>query len=195
MAHNRRGHATDRAGARDQHILAQDGECQRRVDGIAERVEDGGDLRVDPGPVVPDVRHRQGDQLGERPGAIDADTLRVGAQLPAPGHAVAAAAADHVALAAHEVAGVEVADVVSDGNDLAHELVADDERHRDRALRPGVPAVDVHVGAADSGAVHADQDVVDAVLRLGHVLQPQASFRPALHKCAHRDASYRPAVR
>ena len=42
------------------------------------------------------------------------------------------------------------------------ELVADHHRHRDRLLRPGVPVVDMHVGAADPGAQHLDQHVVDA---------------------------------
>ena len=119
-----------------------------------------------PSAVVPDVRHRQRDQLGERARPVDADAARVRAQVAAAGHAVAAAAADDVALAADDVAGVEVAHVRPDRDDLADELVADRHRHRDRLLRPGVPLVDVQVGAADAGAADADQDVVDAVLRL-----------------------------
>ena len=72
--------------------------------------------------------------------------------------------------------------------------------------------VDVHVGAADAGAVHPDQDVVDAVLRLGDVLQPEAgsarlftSARIATHRIdpavgfsnltAHARASLRCPVR
>ena len=48
-------------------------------------------------------------------------------------------------------------------------------------LRPGVPFVDVQVGAADAGLQHADQHVVDA--RLGHrnVFQPQARLGFAFH--------------
>ena len=40
-------------------------------------------------------------------------------------------------------------------------------------LRPVVPFVDVQIGAADAGAVDADQDVVDADLRFGNVFEPQ----------------------
>ncbi len=58
--------------------------------------------------------------------------------------------------------GWKSADVGADLDDLAHELVADHHRHGDGLLRPGVPVVDVQVGAADAGAVHADQHVVDA---------------------------------
>ena len=72
-----RGHDADRPGAGDQHVFAQHGERERRVDGVAERVEDrlhvAGDARV----VVPDVGHRQRQVLGERPGAVDADALGV----------------------------------------------------------------------------------------------------------------------
>ena len=117
-----------------------------------------GMLRV----VDPDVGHRQRQVLGERPGAVDADALGVLAQVPPAGQAVAAPAADDVPLAADDLADVEVLDVRADLDDLAHELVADHHRHRDRLLRPGVPLVDVHVGAADPGPQHLDQHVVDA---------------------------------
>ena len=69
------------------------------------------------------------------------------------GEAVAAAAADHVALAADEVAGVEVADVGADLDDLADELVAHDERRLDGRRCPGIPGLDVQVRAADAGLV------------------------------------------
>ena len=85
------------------------------------------------------------------PGALHADAVRVRAEMAAPGHAVAAAPADDVALAADEVADLEVADVRADLDDLADELVPDHQRHRNRPLRPRVPVVDVQVGAADPG--------------------------------------------
>ena len=100
--------------------------------------------------------------------------LRVLAQVPPAGQAVAAAAADDVPLAADDLAGVEVVDVRADLDDPADELVADDHRHGDRLLRPGVPVVDVHVGAADAGAQHLDQHVVDADRRHRHLLEPEA---------------------
>ena len=100
VAHDRGRHAADRAGAGDQHVLAEHRERERGVHRVAERVEDRRDVLVDARPVVPDVGHRQGDQLGERARAVHADALGVRAQVPAAGHAVAAAAADDVALAA-----------------------------------------------------------------------------------------------
>ena len=97
-------HDPDRPGARDQHVLAEHGERERRVDGVAVGIEDRGDVEVDARRVLPDVRHRQRDELGERAGAIDADALGERAQVAPPGHAVAAAAAHEVPFAADDVA-------------------------------------------------------------------------------------------
>ena len=111
---DRRRHQADRSGAGDQHVLAENRELQRRVHRVAERVEDRRDVAVDGTLVVPDVRHRQRDVLGERAGPVHADPFRERAEVAPSGHAVAAPSADHVALAAHEVARVEVADVRAD---------------------------------------------------------------------------------
>ena len=101
-------HQPDRAGADDQHVLAEDGEAERRVDGVAERVEDRGDLLVDARPVVPDVRHRQRRPARRTPRRGRRRARRSGAEVPAAGPAVAAAAADDMALAADDVARLEV---------------------------------------------------------------------------------------
>jgi hypothetical protein len=185
MPHDRARHAADRPRSRDQHILAQHREGEGGVHGIPERIEDRRDVLVDARSVVPDVRHRQRDQLGKGTRPVDPDTLRVSAQVAPAGHAVAAASADDMALAADQVADVKVVHVRPHRDDLAHELVPDHQRHRDRPLRPGIPSLDVHVGAADAGPVHPDQHVVDAVLGLGHLLQPQAGLGAALDQCAH----------
>ena len=54
--------------------------------------------------------------------------------------------------------------------------MADDEGDGDGLLRPGVPLVDVEVGAADAGVEDADFDVVDADVGLGDVFEPEAGF-------------------
>ena len=156
------------------------------MDGVAEGIEDRGDLLVDPRPVVPDVRHRQDDVLGERPVATHAEADRIRAEVPATGPAVAAAAADDMALAAHDVAGVEVGHVAADLDDLAHELVADDEGRDDRLRGPRIPRLDVEVGPADAGLADANQDVVDAWVRLRDVLELEAGSRCSLHQGPHQ---------
>ena len=162
MADHGGRHQADRTGAADEHVLPEDREDQGRVDGVAERVEDRRDLGVDAWPVVPDVGHRQDDVFGEGAVPADAEPDRAGAEVAAAGQAVPAAAADDVALTRHQVARLEVVDVAADLDDLADELVADDQRRDDRAAGPRVPRLDMQVRAADAGAVHADQHVVDA---------------------------------
>ena len=60
------GHAADRPGAGDEHVLAEHREGERGVHGVPERVEDRRHVLGDSGPVVPDVRHRQRHVLRER---------------------------------------------------------------------------------------------------------------------------------
>ncbi len=186
MARDGGGHQPDRAGSGHQDVLTEDREGQRRVHRIAERVEDRGDLLVDAGPVVPHVGHRQGHVLGERSVAPDPEPDRLGAQVAPPGQAVAAAAADHVTLARHEVAGGEVGDVGAHVHDLADELVTDHERRLDRPGRPRIPALDVEVRAADPGLVDADQDVVDADRGDRHLAQLQTRTGSGLDQGQHR---------
>ncbi len=185
VARNRGRHASDGAGAGHEHVLVQDGEAERGVHRVAERVEDRRGLLVHPGPVVPDVRHRQRHQLGKGAGPLDAEPDRVRAQVASAGHAVAAAPADDVPLAAHQVAHGEVAHVRPVTDHLTDELVPDHHRHRHRLLGPGVPAVDVQVGAADACLAHADQNVVDARLGCGHLLEPQPLAGVGLDQSLH----------
>ena len=148
---DQRAHDADRAGAGDQHVLADQIEGQRGVHGIAERVEDRGDLV---GHVVGDrhdivLRDRQIFAEGARP--VDADAERVAAEMPAAGAAVAAMAADDMAFARDALADLVFGDGRAEIGDRADEFMAGDHRHRHGLLRPLVPIVDMHVGAADRG--------------------------------------------
>ena len=79
------------------------------------------------------------DVLGEGARVVDPDPLCPGALHTPARDAVAASPADQVALAAHEVADLEVVDVDAELHDLADELVADDKGDGHVRLRPGVP--------------------------------------------------------
>ena len=155
------------------------------MDCVAERIEDGRDFLVDSGMVPPDVGHGQGDVFGKCTGAVDADALGLGAEMAAACHAVSTASADDVALAADNVAGEEVVDVGADLDDFADELVADGHGDFDGFLGPVVPLEDVHVGAADAGVAHANQNVIDTDGRLWNVFQPKSFFCMALDQCFH----------
>ena len=185
VADDRGGHEADRPRAGDQHVLAEHGEGERRVDRVPERVEDRGDVLVDAVPVVPDVRHRQDDELRERAVAADSQADGVRAQVAPAGQAVAAASADDVAFAAHEVSGREVGNVRAHLHHLAHELVADHERRLDGLRGPRVPGLDVEVRAADPRLVDADQHVVDADGRVGPFPELQARSLGGLDQGEH----------
>src|SRR6185436_12714075 len=90
-----------------------------------------------------------------------------------PGHAVAAASADEMALGADDVADLEIHHVRSDLDDLADKLMPARCRHLDRRLRPRVPVVNMEIRPTDAALLGADHDVVDGHLRLGYVFDPQ----------------------
>ena len=201
VADDRGGHQADRPGAGDQHVLAEDREGERRVDRVAERVEDRGDLLVDARPVVPDVGHRQGDVLGERAVPADAEADRVGAQVAPAGQAVAAAAADHVALAAdrgrpaRKSATLLPTSTISPTNSWPTTsggwIVLAAHGSHDSMWR-SVPQM--------PGLVDPDQDVVDADRRLGDVAQargpgPAAVFTRASMRRARRQLVESPVRR
>ena len=181
-----RGHAADGTGPRDQHVLAHHVEGERRVRGVAERVEEGGDVIGD------GVRQREGvargddEVLGEAAGAIHAHTLRVAAEVSLAGAAVAAMTTGDVALARDALSVLEADDLRAHLDHLADELVARDHGHRHRSLRPLVPVVDVHVRAADGRLLDANLDVVGAHLGLGLVAHPDALDGLLLDQGLHR---------
>ena len=94
--------------------------------------------------------------------------------MAAPGHAVATPPAHDVPLGADQFAGMDEFDAFADPDDLADELVADDEGRPDRGLGPLVPALDVEVGAADPRPQHADEDLARSGCRVGDLLQPES---------------------
>ena len=80
------------------------------------------------------------DVLGESAGTGDADAGVVVAELPPAAFAVAAMATRDVTFARDTLADLEPDDVGAELVDLAHELVADHHRHRDRSTAPTRPS-------------------------------------------------------
>ena len=72
-----------------------------------------------------------------------------------------------------------------DLHDVAGELVADREWWAAAALRPRIPVVDVHVGAADAGAANLDQYFVIANDRLRNITQDETRAGRLLHQRSH----------
>ncbi|MNX93993.1 hypothetical protein D3C86_1262080 [compost metagenome] len=163
VARDRSGHHADGTGASDQHVLAQQVELLRRVHGVAERVQDRADLIGDVVGQLDDVEGRGHHELGEGALTVHADAARVGVQVEVTGAGGFRVQVDDVTLGRDALADLQAAiHVLADGDDLAGELVAGDHGHRDVLLGPLVPVPDVDVGAADGGAVDADQHVLVA---------------------------------
>src|SRR5205823_5205409 len=116
----------------------------------------------------PDIRQKHPDDY--------ADAFGIGAEMPSPRQTVPASAADDVSLAADNLPGKEVRHVGACCDDFTDKFMSDDHRYRDSFGGPVVPFVYVQIGAADTGAVHPNQHVVDAEDRLGHVLEPETTF-------------------
>jgi hypothetical protein len=141
------------------------------VDGVSKRVENGCHIAIDSVIVVPYVGHRQGDVLGKSTGSVNANALSVLAQVTSAGPAVAATTAHDVAFSRDDIPRGEICDIRTDFDDSSDKFVSDDHRHGDRFLGPGVPIVDVKVGAADPGLFDFDQAIADSELRKGNVLE------------------------
>ena len=122
----------------------------------------------------PDISHRQADVLGKCPSAIHADTAGVRAHVSTPGHAIAATAADYMSFAGDQLPAMEVIYIAADFDDFTDEFVADHHRYRNGFLRPLIPVVNVHVGAADCGLFGFNQDIVNTDFGFRHLLHPDA---------------------
>src|SRR5580698_9423260 len=94
------------------------------------------------------------------------------AQMPAPRQTIAAASTHYMTFAADDIAGMKIVDIRSRLDDLAHELMPDRHRHRNGALRPVVPFINVDVGSANSRPPHANEDVVNSRPRRFDVFEP-----------------------
>src|SRR5262249_48924939 len=134
----------------------------------------------------------------ERARAIHADADGVAAEMAPTCAAVAAVTAGDMPFTGDAIANRETAHFAADFDDLADILVAHGHRHRDGLLRPGIPFVDMHVGAADRGLRDLDQYIVRADLRLRNVRHPDPGRGFFLDECFHVQAfntpSSRPAV-
>ena len=192
---DRRRHDADRPGSGDEDVLADQVEREGGVHGVAERVEEGGDVVGDLLGNPEDVHRRDRDEFGEAAGALHAQADRVAAQVALPGAAVAAMAAGDVPFGADPFTPGEAGHRASDGRDLAGELVADDHRHRDGFLRPRVPVEDVDVGAADRRLPDPDEQVVGPELGDGDFREPQTRLALRLDQRLHWiTPSWRPTL-
>src|SRR5258708_39498726 len=98
---------------------------------------------------------------------------------------VTAIAAGDVSFTGDAVARFQATDFGAEIHDPPAILVAHGHRHGDRFLRPGIPLVDVHVGAADRRLVDLDEYIVRTDLGLGDVIEPDTGGCLFFDQCFH----------
>src|SRR5579872_736642 len=118
--------------------------------------------------------------------AIDADDLDASAYVLKAVPALVASIADDVALRRDVVAHSNVLDVLAGCHHFPAELVAEHHWGVEAALGPGIPEVDVQVGAADGGGEHPDQHVLRPDFWNRNLAQLRARRRSGLYQCLHR---------
>jgi len=125
------------------------------VNGVSKGIEAGGNVKRNALGKAHHVYRRNDKVLGETAVAVHAHANSVYAKMPAPCHAVSADATDYVPLAGNDLAGLKAANPRAYLIDGAHVFMPDDKRRAKRPLAPGIPIVDVKVGAADRRFQHA----------------------------------------
>ncbi len=186
VTRDRRRHATDRTGAGDEHVFAHEIKGERGMRRVAERIETGKHIERNARIGLPDVRLRDGEKFRKRALPVDPDPFRVRAEMAPTGKTITAMPTNDVSLAGHEIARRKPFHPAADPLDDSDVLVPDHHRDRDRLLRPGIPVVNVNISPADRGLFDSDENIIVADLRHGHLFEPQARLRFALHQGLHR---------
>jgi hypothetical protein len=100
--------------------------------------------------------------------------------------AVAAVVAGDVTFTGHTLTDPQTRHTGTQSGDLTHILVTDGHRGLDMLLGPGIPVVDMYIGAADGGLMHPDQNLTGAGLGHRHTAKFQThaclGFYNSIHK-------------
>src|SRR5262245_51056263 len=111
--------------------------------------------------------------------------------MPPSRQAIAAVSTGDVTFADDEIALCKSFDVVTHSINDTSELVTDGHWHWNRFLRPVIPVVDVHVGAAYRRLQNPDQHVIAADVWNRNILQPETwlcfRFDNRLHHFLHAE--------
>src|SRR5262245_24098159 len=135
---------------------------------------------------MPDIGHWDGQELGERPLPIDADTFRIWTKMTPSRETVAAMPADNVPFAGNEVARRKTLNPFADALHDTNKFMPDDHWYRDRLLRPGIPVINVNVGPADRSFFNPNEYVIVAYRRHRDFFQPKTWLRFAFDQRLHR---------
>jgi hypothetical protein len=132
---------------------------------------------------MPYVGCRHGDEFRETTVPVNANDLRVRADMGVAGAAQQAAAIDYVPLGCYAVAFTHVFHKTPHLHDVSCEFVSYSERRLAPASRPVVPLVDMNVGAAHSGTPYTNENFILADLRTRHITQFESRTCSNFYEC------------
>ena len=149
----------------DQDRLVLDGPGHHSVDGVAKRVLEGGDAGGHSSVGGPGIVLGNDHVLCESAIYVHSQNSSVDAHVALPAQALAALAANDMRFRGDELTDLPIRHPVSQLDDGAAELMADDAGRLDSRCGPGIPRVNVKVGSAYRGRLEFYLDV--AALDLG----------------------------
>ncbi len=196
---DRRRHGANETCASDEDVLTHEIPGESGMGGVAQGIENGGNLHGHILVDADDVALRNGQVLSEATGAVDANAHGVRAEVEESFAAVAAMTADDMPLAGDHITrlvlGYGRAHALNDTAEFMPYVHAD----RNGLLSPGIPVPDVEVCAADGGFVNFDKYIIGTDFRHRYIHQFQTGagrcfdegfhFGPKLYSCPAIQAS------
>jgi hypothetical protein len=144
------------------------------MESIAHGVMNSADIVAD---VVIEMPHICGwhcDELGEAAIAIDANDLRVRADVRIARSAEKTAPVDNMSLGSYAISFFDVGDETPDLHDISGEFMTDDKRRLASRLRPVIPVVDVNISAAHAGPSDTDENFIISDSWLGDIAEDKS---------------------
>src|SRR6185437_15803689 len=153
------GKQADRPTTNDGNCFCSYFPGENGVNGIAQRIENGsvvsGNGRIE----LPNIRFGNLDVLGKCAVGVDTDNLHKLANVSFAGAALQAFAAIDVHLGGDEVTFLDTCDLAAHSSHGSTEFVSGHQWRVNALLRPGIPLVNMQVGAADRSHFHFDKNV------------------------------------
>ena len=152
---------------------------------VSHRVVNAADVVADRVIEVPYIRRRHRDEFSKAPVAIHPDDPRERADVSIARATKKTAAVHDVTFRSYAITLLHIRDETPHLHDVSSEFVTDDKRRLASRLRPVIPVVNVHIGAAHACAPHANENFVISDSRLRNISQCEARTSRFLHQCFH----------
>jgi hypothetical protein len=152
---------------------------------VAKWIENRRHIASDFAPMHPDIRHGQRQIFGESSRPIHSHSFGISAQMSPARETVTTSTTNNMTLATDHLPWKKIFNIRPDFNNLTDELMTYHHRHGDGFARPIVPIINVQIRAANTGAIDANQDVVEPDNRFWNILEPKPGLCLFLNKCFH----------